>query len=590
VTSVATTPDGRLGITGGADRTIRLWDRSTGDLLDVLEGHDDRVNALAVSHDGAWLASAGDDATVRLWQLPSGRAGRTLPGHGGPVVDVVFDPGGVWLAAAGGDGISLWPLAGDDPPRVLRGRGRVTSVRFSRDGARLAAGAVDGTVHIWTTEGWKLERVLDAVHRVDAIAFTPDGRALVSSARGADLLGRVWLWDLAAGTHRELVAAEPASIGKPVFLPDGRMYHAASNRRGSFLLDPTTGAETKLAPGFAEVWTPSLDGHTAIAQASRNLVTMQDVDRAKVLWLGIALFAERGELLTHRGWERLEPGFPRLADAGAGWRRAIEARGWVADATADLACSYTRERQLELWDIRADRLLFTAPVQVRSGWGGKIRALEDGCLVLDKSGHPLADRAVFFRRDRGEPVVLAQEVYAAALHRGRLWLAVPGKLVEMTAAGAVVSSVDYPRTLDLLAVTDDWIVAVPGGGTIDLLPRKGQPRPPALVRDSAGRLNIVAPAGELLVLGTMSGLLELVDLRGERLGSAVLASSVQALGVRGDHVFAMSNFGDRLAWDLGAFQRDRCAVLREVWQRVPVVWEGGVPVRRPPPSDHECWR
>jgi len=54
------------------DRTIWLWDAKTGEKKQVLEGHSDRVNAVAFSPDGLILASASSDKTIRLWDAKTG--------------------------------------------------------------------------------------------------------------------------------------------------------------------------------------------------------------------------------------------------------------------------------------------------------------------------------------------------------------------------------------------------------------------------------------------------------------------------------------------------------------------------------------
>ena len=42
-------------------------------VLKVLEGHTDRVCAVAVSADGSTIVSGSDDKTVRIWSAESGQ-------------------------------------------------------------------------------------------------------------------------------------------------------------------------------------------------------------------------------------------------------------------------------------------------------------------------------------------------------------------------------------------------------------------------------------------------------------------------------------------------------------------------------------
>jgi WD40 repeat protein len=56
-------------LSGSEDKTLRLWEFSTGRCLRTFEGHTDQVNSVAISPDGRWVLSGSDDRTLRLWEL-----------------------------------------------------------------------------------------------------------------------------------------------------------------------------------------------------------------------------------------------------------------------------------------------------------------------------------------------------------------------------------------------------------------------------------------------------------------------------------------------------------------------------------------
>jgi WD40 repeat protein len=63
-------PDGRRGLSGGWDTTVRLWDVTSGKEARSFLGHLTQVRQLAVSPDGRYAVSGSNDGTVRLWELP----------------------------------------------------------------------------------------------------------------------------------------------------------------------------------------------------------------------------------------------------------------------------------------------------------------------------------------------------------------------------------------------------------------------------------------------------------------------------------------------------------------------------------------
>ena len=79
VNSVAVSADGRLALSGSADRTVKVWDLTSGQELRTLAGHADGVNSVAVSADGRLALSGSDDRTVKVWDLETGNCLATLP-------------------------------------------------------------------------------------------------------------------------------------------------------------------------------------------------------------------------------------------------------------------------------------------------------------------------------------------------------------------------------------------------------------------------------------------------------------------------------------------------------------------------------
>ena len=234
VDCVAFSPDGFTLASGGRDTTIRLWDSRTGEGTHTLEGHSDDVESVAFSPDGFTLASGSDDDTIRLWDVRTGEAIQTLQDNSrrGSYV-VAFSPGGLTLAGArlpNGASvpsprgrIELWDTRTWEHVQTLEGhKATVGCVAFSPDGNTLASGGgwYDDTVRLWDTRTWKQTHTLVGhIRGVESVAFSPDGATLVSKGDG----DTVRLWDARTGELLGRPETFASTVSSIAFSPDGSM-------------------------------------------------------------------------------------------------------------------------------------------------------------------------------------------------------------------------------------------------------------------------------------------------------------------------------------------------------------------------------
>lgn len=165
VVTIAMSPDSNFMATGSKDKSVKLWEISTGREIRSFLGHEMTVSSLAFSPDGKYLLSGSYDKTIRLWEVATGKEKHTIVTED-IIVDVAFDPrlrffAGVGYNRSGSqDSATIYDFKSLEkikrfPVNADEGRGFGVSLAISPDGNWLGFGEDNRLVTIYRTDTWQ---------------------------------------------------------------------------------------------------------------------------------------------------------------------------------------------------------------------------------------------------------------------------------------------------------------------------------------------------------------------------------------------------------------------------------------------------
>jgi WD40 repeat protein len=211
VAAAAFDPSGRLLLSAGEDRTVRVWDLATTEPVYTPLPHDSHVIKGGFSQDGKTIfTSAGviDAAYSRAWNTEAGSPVTPPLRHAKAVLDSTLSDDGHLLATAGEDRTARIWRVGDGEPFVppLAHDGGVYKVDFDHDGRRLltvdnvpffyGTGNGPAHAHVWdVATGTQVLTPLTHERALFEAVFTPDGRYIVTA--GED---QARIWDATTGS------------------------------------------------------------------------------------------------------------------------------------------------------------------------------------------------------------------------------------------------------------------------------------------------------------------------------------------------------------------------------------------------------
>jgi len=243
VRSAAFSPDDRYIISGSDDKTLMLWDVSTGQKIRTFSGHitehKDAVMSVVFSPDGKSVLSGSKDKSLKLWDVSTGHNLRSFFGHKDTVYSVAFSPDGLYAVSSSADKtLKLWDIStGNEIHSFIGHENHIFSVAFSPDGAKILSGSWDGWIKLWDkTNGQVIQFSSYNPNGVRSVKFSSNGDYAISGSW--DL---VRLWNVYTGQEIKSFSGHRGRVMSVVFSHNERYILSCGEDKTIKLWEVSTG-------------------------------------------------------------------------------------------------------------------------------------------------------------------------------------------------------------------------------------------------------------------------------------------------------------------------------------------------------------
>jgi pre-mRNA-processing factor 19 len=226
-------------LTGGNDKIVQLYDRSTDKVLVSLKGHTKKINHVALRErdgDSTLLLSASADKSARIWALDAA-SGEYIPKstiriHKGDITGLAVHPTSTLAALASADKTwSLHDLTNFEPVfRSPESEEAFSSMSLHPDGTLLAVGTPGSTIQIYDVRFGTIAASLvppdSTPFSVNTLSFSENGYHLLAP----DSLSSVAIWDLRKQKVTQSISlGDQFKVNKVVYDYSGRVFGVAGS-------------------------------------------------------------------------------------------------------------------------------------------------------------------------------------------------------------------------------------------------------------------------------------------------------------------------------------------------------------------------
>ena len=151
INALSVSPNDSIFATASYDKTCKIWDVNTGNLVATLANHKRGLWDVSFCQYDKIIATCSGDKTIKLWSLDTFTVLKTLEGHTNAVQRCLFINKQHQLVSTGADGlVKLWDCASGECLKTLDGHAnRIWALSTIDDGDLIVSADADGVLQFW---------------------------------------------------------------------------------------------------------------------------------------------------------------------------------------------------------------------------------------------------------------------------------------------------------------------------------------------------------------------------------------------------------------------------------------------------------
>jgi WD40 repeat protein len=215
------TSDGKR-IISNHSQICTVFDIKKNEVIKSLEGHKDRVMAIAITLDGKYAISGEDSGPCIIWDLSTSQSFNQLEGKYSARVISITPDSKIVISSNLSECIHWMLQSGEIIRRLHKHTLGINDIAITPDGKKYITCSGDKSLFLWDVKTSRILKSFQANSIINTICITPDGKKMLTGSGGFSRTDdtNCILWDIESGEKIGMVI-RTSTISKISYYPGG---------------------------------------------------------------------------------------------------------------------------------------------------------------------------------------------------------------------------------------------------------------------------------------------------------------------------------------------------------------------------------